>query len=170
MGMALVPGGMALIGLIWGLVLVGFLCVFWADTTICNLTPLQGTLTTQDSFASLPQLVLWSGKEAAESIKTIYYCMLSHSLSTECPWIFKIYYLVRNKTGGGALFRGTQQMIWGQLKLRIFPHSWNECLVLATYSLKTSCFGCVKIKMLRKMCIIKLFLSYSSPQKGGESL
>lgn len=111
--------------LVWGLVLVGFLCIFWADTTICNPTPLQGTLTTQDSFASLPQLVLWSGKEVGESIKTIYYCMLSHSLSTEYPWIFKIHYLVRTKIGGGALFRGTQQMMWGQLKLRIFSNSWD---------------------------------------------
>lgn len=33
-----------------------------------------------------------------------------------------------------------------------------------------SLIGCVKKKVVGKMCIIKLFLDYPSPQKGGKSL
>lgn len=79
--------------LAWGLVLVGFFCA--CSEQILNLQfyiPKEYSHYAKSSFVSLLQLIICSGKEAGESIETVDYCMLSHSLSTECPSIFKIYY------------------------------------------------------------------------------
>lgn len=109
--------------LVWGLVLPGFsVCLLSRHYNLQSYTPSGYSPYPRSSFVSLPQLVLCSGKEAGESIEAIYNCILSHSLSiTECLWIFKIYCLVRTKTGDSALLRETQlKMIQGQFKLRIF--------------------------------------------------
>lgn len=80
--------------LVWGSIFVGFFELVPSRFYNLQSYTLSGYCHyPRSSFPSLPQLVLCSGKEVGESIETIYYCMLSHGLSTECPWIFKIYYL-----------------------------------------------------------------------------
>lgn len=68
--------------LVWGLVLVRLFVCFLSR--YCNLQSYNSSGYShypRSNFASLPQLILCSGKEVGESIETICYCRLSHSLN-----------------------------------------------------------------------------------------